>query len=155
MFAQSCLSENLGSLRHFNIPRQLSLTVQKFCFSHLQLVHPASSMFEFCLLQLGLTWNVPLRIFKKNMSRLMTKPTKWHLRPAKTQISLGTRQVWSKSLLCAPRIDKDLMLLHADSEASDQTGQMPRLIRVFAGCTSFCWFCHEAAHMINLYAYSD
>ena len=23
------------------------------------------------------------------MSRLMTKPTKWHVRPAKTQISLG------------------------------------------------------------------
>ena len=25
------------------------------------------------------------------MSRLMTKPTKWHVRPAKTQISLGIR----------------------------------------------------------------
>ena len=23
------------------------------------------------------------------LSRLMTKPTKWHVRPAKTQISLG------------------------------------------------------------------
>ena len=28
------------------------------------------------------------------MSRLMTKPTKWHVRPAKTQISLGIRPVW-------------------------------------------------------------
>ena len=37
------------------------------------------------------------------------------------------------------------MFLHADSEESDQTGQMPRLIRVFAGRTSFCWFCHEVA----------
>ena len=27
------------------------------------------------------------------------------------------------------------MLLHADGEACDQTGQMPRLIGVFAGCT--------------------
>ena len=27
------------------------------------------------------------------------------------------------------------MLLHADSEDSDQTGWIPRLIRVFAGCT--------------------
>ena len=27
------------------------------------------------------------------------------------------------------------MFLHADSEDSDQTGQMPRLIRVFAGHT--------------------
>ena len=29
------------------------------------------------------------------MSHLMTKPTKWHVRPAKTQISLGTHPVWS------------------------------------------------------------
>ena len=27
------------------------------------------------------------------MSRLVTKPTKWHVRPAKTQISLGIRPV--------------------------------------------------------------
>ena len=27
----------------------------------------------------------------------MTKPTKWHVRPAKTQISLGICQVWSES----------------------------------------------------------
>ena len=27
------------------------------------------------------------------LSRLMTKPTKWHVRPAKTQISLGIRPV--------------------------------------------------------------
>ena len=35
-----------------------------------------------------------------------------------------------------------------DSEDPDQTGQMPRLIRVFAGCAPFCWFCHEAAQII-------
>ena len=29
----------------------------------------------------------------------MTKPTKWHVRPAKTQISLGIRPVWSESSL--------------------------------------------------------
>ena len=33
----------------------------------------------------------------------MTKPTKWHLRPAKTQISLGIRPVWSESSLSAWR----------------------------------------------------
>ena len=27
------------------------------------------------------------------------------------------------------------MFLHADSEDTDQTGRMPRLIGVFAGCT--------------------
>ena len=35
------------------------------------------------------------------MSRLMTKPTKWHVRPAKTQVSLGIRPVWSESSLSA------------------------------------------------------
>ena len=29
----------------------------------------------------------------RQMSCLMTKPTKWHVRPAKTQISLGIRPV--------------------------------------------------------------
>ena len=36
------------------------------------------------------------------MSRDMTKPTKW-VRPAKTQISLGIRPVWSESSLSAWR----------------------------------------------------
>ena len=37
------------------------------------------------------------------MSRLMTKLTKWHVRPVKTQISLGIRTVWSESSLSAWR----------------------------------------------------
>ena len=60
------------------------------------------------------------------MSRFMTKPTKWPLRPAKTRISLGIRPDWSDSLLCTHWVD---------SEDSDQTGRMPRLIWVFAGGT--------------------
>ena len=36
-----------------------------------------------------------------NMSRLMTKPTKWHVHPANSQISLGIRPVWSESSLSA------------------------------------------------------
>ena len=69
-----------------------------------------------------------------DMNCLMTKPTKWHLRPAKTQISLGIRPVWSESSLCAQWVAKDLSFLHADSEDTDQSGRMPRLIRIFAGC---------------------
>ena len=57
------------------------------------------------------------------------------MRPAKTQISLGIRPVWSESSLCAQWVAKDPSLLHADSEDSDQTGRMPRLIWVFAGRT--------------------
>ena len=56
--------------------------------------------------------------------------------PPKTQISLGIRPVWSESSLCPQWVAKDPSFLHADSEDSDQTGQMPRLIWVFAGRTA-------------------
>ena len=48
------------------------------------------------------------------------------VRPAKTQISLGIRPVWSESSLGAQWVAKDPSFLHADSEDSDQTGRMPR-----------------------------
>ena len=56
--------------------------------------------------------------------------------PIKTQISLGIRPAWSESSLCTQWVAKDLRFLHADSEDSDQTGRMPRLIWVFAGRTA-------------------
>ena len=80
------------------------------------------------------------------------KKTKWHVCPAKTQISLGIRPVWSESSLCTQWVAKDPSFLHADSKDSDQTGQMPRLIKVFAGRTCHfvgfvmrrlkCWYCN-------------
>ena len=63
------------------------------------------------------------------------KTNKATVRPAKTQISLSIRPVWSESSLCAQQVAKDPSFLRADSEDSDQTGQMPRLIWVFAGRT--------------------
>ena len=75
------------------------------------------------------------------------------VRPAKTQISLGfqislgIRPVWSESSLCAQWIAKNPSFLHVDSEDSDQTGRMPRLIWVFAGRTALGWFCHEVAQL--------
>ena len=78
--------------------------------------------------------------------RRMTKQTNWHVRPAKTQISLGIRPVWSESSLCAQRIAKDQSFLHADSEDSVQTWWMPRLIWVFAGRT--CHFVGFVMHML-------
>ena len=63
------------------------------------------------------------------------KTNKMTVRPAKTQISLGIRPVWSETSLCAQWVAKDPRFLHADSEDSDQTGRMPRLIWVFAGRT--------------------
>ena len=60
------------------------------------------------------------------------KTNKVIVSPAKTQISLGIRPVWSESSLCAQCVAQDPMFLHADSEDSDQTGP---LIWVFAGRT--------------------
>ena len=68
-----------------------------------------------------------------HFSRLMTKPTKWHVRPAKTQISLGIHPVWSESSLCAEWVAKDPSFLHADREDSGQTGRIPRLIESSLG----------------------
>ena len=74
------------------------------------------------------------------MSCLMIKPTKWHVHPAKTQISLGIRPVQSESLLSAWRKLGSLATHWVHSEDSDQTGRMPRLIWVFAGHSHFVGF---------------
>ena len=50
------------------------------------------------------------------------KTNKMTMCPANTQISLGIRPVWSKSLLCTQWVAKDPSFLHADSEDSDQLG---------------------------------
>ena len=63
------------------------------------------------------------------------KTNKMNVRPAKPQISLGIRPVWSESLLSAWRNIGSLATHWAHSEGSVQTGQMPRLIWVFAGRT--------------------
>ena len=66
---------------------------------------------------------------------------------ANTQISLGICPVWSESLLSAWR---NLWSLATHWAHSDQTGRMPRLIRVLAGMhMPFCWLCHAAAHICS------
>ena len=61
----------------------------------------------------------------------MTKPTKWHVRPAKTQISLGIRPVWSESSMYAWRKLGSLATHWVHSEDSDQTSAQSDL--------SLCW----------------
>ena len=63
------------------------------------------------------------------------KTNKVAVRPVKTQISLGICPVWLEPLLCVHWVAKDPTFLHADSEDSDQTGRMPRLIWVVTGRT--------------------
>ena len=64
------------------------------------------------------------------------KTTKWSLRRAKTQISLGIRPVWSKSSLSAWRNLVSWANHWAHGEDSYQTGRMPGLIWEFAGRTN-------------------
>ena len=61
----------------------------------------------------------------------LIKRTFRHVRPAKIQISLRIRAVWSESSPGAFWIAKDAKFLHADNEDSDQTVRMRRLIWVF------------------------
>ena len=68
---------------------------------------------------------------------------------AKTQISLGLRQVWSGSSLCTQWVAKDPSFLHADSKESDQTARMPRPICYCWAHMRFCWFCHADADMLS------
>ena len=85
---------------------------------------------------------------REDMSHLMTKPTKWHVRPIKTQFSLGIHSVCSEPTLCVQWVAK----LHADSEDSDQIGRMTRLIWVFAGLLALSWDCsymHLCVHWFN------
>ena len=73
------------------------------------------------------------------------KTNKMRARPAKTQISLGIRPVWSESSLGAQWVAKNPSFLHADSENSHQTGRCPGWSVSSLGAHSFCWFCHVAA----------
>ena len=86
-----------------------------------------------------------------NVSRVTTKPTIWHVRPAKTPISLGIRPVWSEYSLSPWRNIKSLATHWAHSEDSDQTGRMgirPVWSESSLGAHwSFCWFCHVPAHV--------
>ena len=87
-------------------------------------------------------------IFISHTSHLMTKPTKWALRPAKTQISLGIHPVWSESSLSAWRKVGSLATHWAHSEdwshwADTQANQSLRWAH-----RPYCWFCHEAAHAV-------
>ena len=67
------------------------------------------------------------------------KTIKVMVRPAKTQIGLASAQS-DQSSLCAQWVAKGPSFLHADSEDSDQSGRMPRLIWVFGGRTLILLF---------------
>ena len=73
------------------------------------------------------------------------KTNKMTVRPAKTQISLGIRRVWSESSLCAPWVAKDPSFLHADSKDWLDWASTQADLSLHWAHMPFCWFCHETA----------
>ena len=81
-------------------------------------------------------WDILYEVNSQNKPQ-HNKTNKVTVRPAKTPISLAIRPVWAESSLCVQIVVKDPSFPHADSEDSDQTGRMPRLIWVFTERTAF------------------
>ena len=76
----------------------------------------------------------------------MTKPTKWHVHPAKTQISLGIRPIWSESSLSAWRKLGSLATHWAQRRLWSDWADAQADLSLCCAHMPFCWFCHEAAH---------
>ena len=89
------------------------------------------------------------------MNSRTTKSTKWPVRPAKTQINLGICPVWS---VFAVRMKEHWVLSYPLSTLRrlwsawtfHQSGQMSRLIWVFAGCT-----CHFVGFVVQQLIFSQ
>ena len=81
------------------------------------------------------------------LSRLMTKPTKWHVRPAKTQISLDIRPVCSESSLGAQWVANIQSFLHADGEDWSDWADAETDLSLRWAHMPFCWFCREAVYL--------
>ena len=85
-----------------------------------------------------------------NLSRSMSKPSKWSVHPAKTSISLGICPVWSESSLCALWVAMDPwsscgeQRLWSDYRTDAQADLSLRCLH-----RSFCWFCHAQAHVLG------
>ena len=69
------------------------------------------------------------------------------MRPAKTQINLGIRTVWSESSMCAQWIAKGPRFFMRTAETLIRLGGCPGWSESSLGAHSFYCFCHVAAHI--------
>ena len=100
-------------------------------------------------------WSVPLLFAYDDtflhdlaqMSHSKTKTTKWPVRPAKTQISLGIHPVWSVFAMPA-WVAKEPRFLHGNSKDWSDYAQADLSLRWVH--KSFCWLCHAATQMSQL-----
>ena len=65
--------------------------------------------------------------------------------------AVGMKKAWVLSYPLSAQ--RRLIRLGGYPGWSDQTGWIPLLIWVFAGRMSFCWFCHEAARIIDSFIF--
>ena len=82
-----------------------------------------------------------------NRAHLMTKSTKWPLRPANTQINLGIRPVWSESSMSAWGNLGSLATHYAHSDDWSDWADAQADLSLRLAHRLFCWFCHEAAQI--------
>ena len=75
----------------------------------------------------------------------MTKPAKWSVRPAKTQISLRIRVVWS---VFTVRLKMVWVLNYPLSHSEDWSdwADAQADLNLPSAHRSFCWFCHALPH---------
>ena len=79
------------------------------------------------------------KITKHYFSRLMTKPTKWHVCPAQTQISLGTHPVWSVFIVHTKKL-KSLATYEHTAKMLIRLGICPSWTQSSSGADHFVGF---------------
>ena len=87
-------------------------------------------------------------LLKLHVSCLVTKATKWHVRPAKTQISLGFHPARSRDFAVRMKKAKALSYPLTAQRRLIRLGGCPGWSESSLGTQPHCWFCHEAAHAL-------
>ena len=127
----------ISTLRHFRLPLPIQIFINVASSPRLSGIgmpspflwsHPLKM--QMIVLQCSLLW------WELGTNSLITGPGEWlSFRRFTSKLFWSWSWSWSESSLCAQWVAKDPMLLRANSEDSDQTGRMPRLIWIFAGRT--------------------
>ena len=120
--------------------------------------------FKIIIIEIRLYVKFIHQICKTNMSRDMTKPTKWVCTQWRLRSAWASAQS-DQSLRCPHEKKLGSLATHwAYSEDSDQTGRMPRLIWVFAWCSHvvsyvmsrLIWHCGGLSYLLHFHhAYSE
>ena len=76
------------------------------------------------------------------------KTNKMSVRPAKTQISLSIRPVWSAFSLCVQWVAKDQRFFMRITKTLIRLAGCPGWPESSLGAQSLCWFVHVAAHIV-------